>query len=116
MTGWAIVGCGMIAKFHAKAIADIKGSKLVACHSRSIDKAKEFVGVFGGTAYDDLAKMLANPAVDVVTVCTPSGAHLEPGIAAARAGKHVLVETADYLQEAREERTAFLNFVKHLLR
>ena len=104
MTGWAIVGCGMIAKFHAKAIADIKGSKLVACHSRSIDKAKEFVGVFGGTAYDDLAKMLADPAVDVVTICTPSGAHLEPGIAAARAGKHVLVEKPLEVTSARCDR------------
>ncbi len=92
MTGWAIVGCGMIAKFHARAIAEIKGSKLVACHSRSLEKAIEFTNVFGGTAYDDLSKMLANPAVDIVTICTPSGAHLEPGMAAAQAGKHVLVE------------------------
>ncbi len=92
MTGWAIIGCGMIAKFHAKAIAEIKGSKLVACHSRSIEKANEFAAAFGGTGYDDLRKMLANPAVDVVTICTPSGAHLEPGLEAARAGKHVLVE------------------------
>jgi predicted dehydrogenase len=36
--------------------------------------------------------MLANPDVDVVTICTPSGAHLEPGLQAARAGKHVIVE------------------------
>jgi predicted dehydrogenase len=36
--------------------------------------------------------MLADPAVDVVTVGTPSGAHLEPAVAAARAGKHVIVE------------------------
>ncbi len=92
MTGWAIIGCGMIAKFHAKAIAELKGSKLVACHSRSIDKANEFAAAFGGTGYDDLRKMLANPAVDVVTICTPSGAHLEPGLEAAKAGKHVLVE------------------------
>ena len=92
MTGWAIVGCGMIAKFHARAIAELKGSKLVACQSRSLEKATEFAGVFGGTAYDDLSKMLANPAVDIVTICTPSGGHLEPGVAAARAGKHVLVE------------------------
>jgi predicted dehydrogenase len=92
MTGWAIVGCGMIAKFHAKAIADMKGSRLVACHSRSPEKGAEFVKAFGGKAYTDLAAMLADPDVDVVTICTPSGAHLEPGIAAARAGKHVLVE------------------------
>ena len=104
MTGWAIVGCGMIAKFHAKAIADIKGSKLVACHSRSIDKANEFANAFGGTAYDDLAKMLADPTVDVVTICTPSGAHLEPGVAAARAGKHVLIEKPLEVTTARCDR------------
>ena len=92
MTGWAIIGCGMIAKFHAKAIAELNGSKLVACHSRSVDKANEFAAEFGGTVYDDLRTMLANPAVDIVTICTPSGAHLEPGLEAAKAGKHVLVE------------------------
>ena len=36
--------------------------------------------------------MLADPAVEVVTIGTPSGAHLEPAVAAARAGKHVIVE------------------------
>ena len=36
--------------------------------------------------------MLADPAVQVVTIATPSGAHLEPAVAAARAGKHVIVE------------------------
>ena len=69
MIGWAIVGCGMIAKFHARAIAELKGSKLVACQSRSLEKATEFAGTFGGTPYDDLAEMLANPAVDIVTIC-----------------------------------------------
>ncbi len=36
--------------------------------------------------------MLDDPRVDVVTICTPSGAHLEPAVAAASAGKHVIVE------------------------
>lgn len=92
MTGWGIIGCGMIAKFHARAIADMKGAKLVACHSRSMEKAVEFANSFGGKPYTDLNEMLANPSLDIVTICTPSGAHLEPGLAAARAGKHLLVE------------------------
>lgn len=92
MAGWAIVGCGMIAKFHARAIAELRGSKLIACHSRSMDKAAEFGASFGCQPYDNLAKMLANPSIDIVTICTPSGAHLEPGVLAAKAGKHVLVE------------------------
>jgi UDP-N-acetyl-2-amino-2-deoxyglucuronate dehydrogenase len=104
MTGWAIVGCGMIAKFHARAISELKGSKLVACHSRSLEKATAFASEFGGTPYDDLKKMLADPRVDVVTICTPSGAHLEPGVEAARAGKHVLVEKPLEVTTARCDR------------
>ncbi|MEZ6116941.1 MAG: Gfo/Idh/MocA family oxidoreductase [Pirellulaceae bacterium] len=90
--GFGIVGCGMIAKFHAKAIRDISGAKLVGCQSRSLSKAQSFVEEFGATAYESLDDMLANKDIHIVTVCTPSGAHLEPAIAAAEAGKHVIIE------------------------
>ncbi|MBM3964563.1 MAG: Gfo/Idh/MocA family oxidoreductase [Planctomycetes bacterium] len=92
MIGWGIIGCGMIAKFHARAIAEMRGSKLVACYGRDLEKAAAFADEFGGLPYDDLKAMLQDPYIDVVTICTPSGAHLEPGMMAARAGKHVLVE------------------------
>src|SRR4029078_10380782 len=42
--------------------------------------------------YDDLDAMLSRPDLDVVCVCTPSGAHLDPAVRAAAAGKHVVVE------------------------
>ena len=42
--------------------------------------------------YTDLDAMLADPKVDIVTIATPSGAHMEPAVAAAKAGKHVIVE------------------------
>jgi predicted dehydrogenase len=92
MVGWGIIGCGMIAKFHAKAISEIRGANLVACYARDVSKASSFAREFGGTPYDELDAMLQHPNLDIVTICTPSGAHLEPGMAAARAGKHVLVE------------------------
>lgn len=104
MTGWAIVGCGMIAKFHARAISELRGSKLVALHSRSHEKASAFAAEFGGTPYDNLKAMLADPKIDVVTICTPSGAHLEPAVAAAKAGKHVLVEKPLEVTTARCDR------------
>jgi UDP-N-acetyl-2-amino-2-deoxyglucuronate dehydrogenase len=91
-TGFGIIGCGMIASFHTRAIADIRGARLVACfdtYPAAADKLAESVGC---KAYHDLDAMLADPAVDVVTIGTPSGAHLEPAVAAARAGKHVIVE------------------------
>ena len=90
--GFGIVGCGMIADFHAKAIGDIRGANVVACFDTFPKSAQRFAEREGCTAYAKLDRMLADPAVDVVTICTPSGAHLEPAVAAARAGKHVIVE------------------------
>ncbi|MEC7428656.1 MAG: gfo/Idh/MocA family oxidoreductase, partial [Planctomycetota bacterium] len=34
--GFGIIGCGMISKFHARAIADVRGSKLIACYNRTL--------------------------------------------------------------------------------
>lgn len=89
--GFGIIGCGMIAKFHARAIADA-GAKLVACYNRSPGPAAALAAETGCRAYTDLDALLADPAVQVVTIATPSGAHLEPALAAAAAGKHIIVE------------------------
>jgi len=91
-TGFGIIGCGMIADFHARAIADIRGAKLAACFDRVPAAADRLAESTGCKACHDLKEMLADPAVDVVTIGTPSGAHMEPAVAAARAGKHVIVE------------------------
>ncbi|GIW99796.1 MAG: oxidoreductase [Pirellulaceae bacterium] len=90
--GFGVIGCGMIARFHAQALAEIEGAELVACHSRNPESAQKFADQFGCTAYEQLEAMLADARVQVVTICTPSGAHLEPCLAAAQAGKHVIVE------------------------
>jgi predicted dehydrogenase len=90
--GFGIIGCGMIANFHAKAIADVRGTKLVACFDNFPASADRFAAANGCRAYHALDEMLADPAVNVVTIGTPSGAHMEPAVAAANAGKHVIVE------------------------
>ncbi len=90
--GIAIIGTGMISHFHARAIADVRGAKLVACYDRVPKAAEKFGKETGCQAYGDLDEMLADPAVDIVSVATPSGAHMEPAVAAARAGKHVIIE------------------------
>ncbi len=91
-TGFGVIGCGMIANFHARAIAEIRGAKLSACFDMVAPAAERLAKETGCTAYSDLKKFLADPKVDVVTICTPSGVHLEPAVAAAKAGKHVIVE------------------------
>jgi predicted dehydrogenase len=90
--GFGIIGCGMIANFHARAIGDIRGAKVVACYDTLPAAADRFAAAQGCRAYHHLEAMLADEDIDIVTVGTPSGAHLEPALAAARAGKHVIVE------------------------
>ncbi len=90
--GFGLVGCGMISNFHAEALKHIRGAKLAACFDMVPASADRFAKEQDCTPYHDLAEMLADPDVDVVTICTPSGAHMEPAVAAANAGKHVVVE------------------------
>lgn len=91
-TGFGIVGCGMISRFHAKAVDDIDGAEIVACYDNFGSAAERYSEDIGCKAYENLDEMLADPGVDIVTICTPSGAHMEPAVAAAKAGKHVVVE------------------------
>ncbi|NLX99444.1 MAG: Gfo/Idh/MocA family oxidoreductase, partial [Rhodopirellula sp.] len=91
-TGFGIIGCGMISNFHARAIKDVRGAELVACFDTVQPAADRLAESTGCKAYYQLEAMLADPAVEVVTIGTPSGAHMEPAVAAARAGKHVIVE------------------------
>jgi len=87
-----IIGTGMIAAFHAKAIAAMDDAELVAAYARRSDVAEQFGATYGCAAYSDLDEFLAQDDLDAVTICTPSGAHLEPVKAAAAAGKHVICE------------------------
>jgi predicted dehydrogenase len=102
--GFGIIGLGMIADFHAQAVNAMANGKVVACLSRNPDKATAFAARFGGTAYTDLDAMLADPALDIITVCTPSGAHADVTVAAARAGKHAIVEKPIEIQLPRIDR------------
>src|SRR4051794_39528660 len=92
--GFAIVGCGMIARFHARALAEVPDAKLVALVSRSQDSARKLAGELGKelALYTGLSQALQDPAVHAVIITTPSGAHLGPAVEAAAAGKHVIVE------------------------
>ena len=92
--GFGIVGLGMIAEFHAKAINAMKGGHLTCAFSRKGgDKAKKFQDEFKVPVYiGDYDQSLAHRGLDAVAIATPSGAHMEPSVAAANAKKHVMVE------------------------
>jgi len=89
---FGIIGTGVIADFHARAIADLPNARLVACCSRSLDKAQAFGTRHGCRVFASYEQLLTDEAVDGVSICTPSGLHMEPAVAAAAAGKHAICE------------------------
>jgi len=89
---FGIVGAGLIADFHARAIADIPNAKLVGCCDKIADRAEQLAQKYGVKTFGDYEEMVKSDEVDIVTIATPSGFHLEPTVAAARANKHVLCE------------------------
>lgn len=91
-TGFGIVGCGMIGAVQAAAIQAIQDAQLLAVCGKDPERTAKFAERFGATPYTDYNAFLTHPGLRIVNICTPSGLHAEQGIAAARAGKHVLVE------------------------
>ncbi len=90
--GYCIVGAGNIGKVHAQAIAHVEHARLVAVADTSIEQAQALCATCEAAWYTDYREAVARPDVDVVCICTPSGAHMEPALAAAEAGKHLVVE------------------------
>lgn len=82
----------MIADFHAKAIKEIKGARVAAVSDVDEVRGKAMADRLGASFYNDFRELARDPKVDIVNVCTPSGLHMEPSLAAIDAGKHVVVE------------------------
>ena len=98
MLGIGIVGCGMIARFHVRALNDIPGTRVTALFDQ-VPAAAEKLQKEAHEKWDircdttaDMDTMLKRKDVDIVIITTPSGKHMEPAVAAAQAGKHVVVE------------------------
>jgi predicted dehydrogenase len=87
-----IVGAGNISQTHARAASAIPGVAVVAVQGANAGKARELASSHGAAAYDDFEAFLRHQPMDMVIIGSPSGVHAEQGVAAARRGRHVLVE------------------------
>ena len=92
VTHIALIGAGNISETHARACREIAGVQIVAVHGANHARAAKLAELHGGVAYPELSSMLVHRPLDAVIIGSPSGVHAEQGIAAARAGLHVLVE------------------------
>lgn len=92
MKRFGIIGCGRIAPRHADSLAEIPDAMLVQVCDVIESRAHHFADKYNTTYCLNYHELLANPNIDIVNICTPSGMHAEMAIAALQAGKHVIVE------------------------
>ena len=89
-----IIGYSWAAEAHIEAINNTSYAQVTAiCSSRKLDSS-EINTKHGGTitCYIDLDKMLANPDIHIVSICSYPDEHAEQAIKSARAGKHLIIE------------------------
>lgn len=89
---FALIGCGMIARMHAAAIAQIPEAELAGVFDPYTPSAEKFAREYSVTAYPSLEALLADGAIDAVCICTPSGLHTRQAVAAMEAGKAIVCE------------------------
>lgn len=87
-----ILGCGMIANYHAKAILEIPALTLFGAFDAYRPGGEKFAANYGIHLFSSAEELIASPDVDIVSICLPSGLHAPMALACIRAGKHVILE------------------------
>lgn len=90
--GVALAGAGMVSAAHAEAIGELPETELKIVYSRSEERARPFAAKYGVPWTTDYQAALAHPGVDIVDITTPPWRHADMAIAAATAGKHLVLE------------------------
>ena len=89
---FGIIGSGVISEYHAHAIEAQPDGKIVAVSDIVRKNAEKFAAKHKCEVIDDWQKMINREEIDAVCICTPTGLHAQQAIAAAKAGKHIIVE------------------------
>ncbi|CUX03191.1 Gfo/Idh/MocA family oxidoreductase [Agrobacterium genomosp. 2 str. CFBP 5494] len=92
MLGVGIIGAGYFGAAHARALQKAGTARLVASCRNDAIGLKAFTSEFGGKAYVDYHDLLADGEVDAVVVALPHHLHTDVALAAAEAGKHIMIE------------------------
>ncbi len=90
--GAAVIGLGMMGQRHARVWAELPQTRLVSVCDIMPERAQAVADDYPCMVAASLEQAVNAPGVDIVSVCTDDQAHLQPCLAAATAGKHVLVE------------------------
>lgn len=87
-----VIGVGFMGSYHARLWHQLPNTELVAIADPNEAVGKPLAAELGCTHLSDAAALLARPDIDAVSIVTPDLHHVAPAAAAAKAGKHILLE------------------------
>jgi UDP-N-acetylglucosamine 3-dehydrogenase len=90
--GVAVIGCGTWGFHHARVYRDLPKVNLLWISDLDVKRCESISTLFGAKFTTDFLRVLDDPEVEAVSICTPTMTHLELALAAISSGKHVLVE------------------------
>lgn len=103
----ALIGCGSIARTHARTLSRFGSRVRLAFASRDTARAESYRRECKGfAAFGEYAAAFADPRLDAVLVTTPPAQHLALTLDALAAGKHVIVEKPAFLHSDDVSRVA----------
>jgi predicted dehydrogenase len=88
----AVVGVGLFGQNHARAYSQYHRSRLVCVCDTDAERAKAVAATYRCDYTTNVSEVACSSLIDVVSVATPDFAHLDPCLALAEGGKHLLVE------------------------
>lgn len=92
MLGVGIIGCGAISKMHIEAFENNPHTQIRGVASKSEESAKKAGERLSVPWYTDYRELLEREDIQLISVCTPSGLHMETVLYAAERGIHAIVE------------------------
>lgn len=93
--GVLVHGAGWVSSQHIAAYQKNPATEIRAVCDRSLERAQaraKSAGLTNVAIYDDFEKALKHPGIDIVSICTPQHVHCQNVLAAAAAGKHMVIE------------------------
>jgi len=91
--GYGVIGVGFFGEKHIQVLLQLPNVKLLGVCRRSLKPLKEIAKKYNiPNVYTDYEELLTNKEIEAVSITTHIDNHLEPTLAALKAGKHVFLE------------------------
>lgn len=105
MTNLALIGCGVIAQYHLRAVAKMSNARVAAVCDVRADVAQKTAAEFGVPRWTAVAaELFADPSIDGVILALPASVRTGLALEALAHGKNVLIEKPTSMNAAEIDR------------